>query len=110
VGHLAALDGGRIVSLALDEVACVVVEDGLVFARTARGRHRVRATLAEVEQRLRPPSFVRVSRAAILNLAWIAHLEPEESGTYVARLRSPVELDVSVSRRRARELRELLGW
>lgn len=109
-GHLAALDGDRIVSLAHEEVAAVVVEDGLVFARTVRGRHRVRATLGEVEARLPAPPFVRVSRAAILNLAWIAHLEPEDSGTYLARMRAPVDLGIGVSRRRARELRELLGW
>jgi DNA-binding LytR/AlgR family response regulator len=109
-GHLAALSGERIVSLAFDEVACLAVEDGLVFAHTARGRHRVRATLNELEQRLETPPFVRVSRSAILNLAWIAHLEPEDSGTYRARLRAPLELALAVSRRRARELRGLLGW
>ncbi len=109
-GHLAAVDGERIVSLAFDEVACLTVEGGLVFARTARGRHRVRATLGELEQRLEAPPFVRVSRSAIVNLAWIEHLEPEDSGTYRARLRSPLSMSLVVSRRRARELRRLLGW
>jgi DNA-binding LytR/AlgR family response regulator len=109
-GHLAALAGERIVSLAFDEVACLLVEDGLVFAHTARGRHRVRSTLGELQDRLPAPAFVRVSRSAVLNLAWIEHLEPEDSGTYRARLRAPLELAIAVSRRRARELRGLLGW
>ena len=109
-GHLAALAGARIVTLSFDEIACLTVEGGLVFAHTGRGRHRVRSTLNELEERLPTPPFVRVSRSAILSLAWIEHLEPEDSGTFRARLRAPLSLSLAVSRRRARELRGLLGW
>jgi len=110
IGFLAALDGNRIVSLAHDEVAYLAVEGSLTWAVTARGRLRVRGAVGELEARLPTPPFVRVSRSCIVHLAWIEDLRSEDSGTYTARLRTPVGGSVAVSRRRARPLRELLGW
>ena len=109
-GHLAAHRAGRIVNLALDEVACVQVEDTITWAYTPQGRFRLKATLQEAEQRLPSPPFVRVSRSAVVNLEWIDHLAPMFSGTFVAVLRPAIGMQVHVSRRRARALRELLGW
>ena len=108
--HLAAHRAGRIVSLALDQIACVVVEDTITFACTPEGRFRLRMSLHEAEAKLPSPPFVRVSRSAILQLSWVHHLDPLVSGTYEAILRAPVGLGIAVSRRRARRLRELLGW
>ena len=96
--------------LALGDVAAMIVEDTITFAITPDGRYRLKMTLAEAEERLDSPPFVRVSRSAIVQLGWVAHLEPEESGTYSAVMRDPVRLQLDVSRRRARRLRELLGW
>ncbi len=110
VGHLAAHRAGKIVRLALDDVGCIVVEDTITFALTPAGRYRLKMTLAEVEGRLASPPFVRVSRSAIVQLGWVQDLEPMDSGTYNARLRPPLDLQITVSRRRARRLRELLGW
>jgi len=109
-GYLAAVEGDRIISLSHDEVALLAVEGSTTWASTARGKYRVRATLGELEERLPSPPFVRVSRACLVHLAWIEHFEPEDSGTFRARLRSPLGLTIGVSRRRARRLRELLGW
>ena len=110
VGHLAAHRAGKIIRLALDDIACLTVEDTITWAMTADGKHRLRQGLGQVETRLPRPPFFRVSRAAIINLGWIDHLAPMFSGTYSAFLREPVSLEVHVSRRRARELRQLLGW
>jgi len=109
-GHLAAHRAGRIVSLALDDVACVLVEDTITFAVTAEGRFRLRSTLHEAEARLPSPPFVRISRSAVVQLSWVEHIDPMPSGTFEAVLRAPVGLRLAVSRRRGRRLRELLGW
>lgn len=109
-GFLAAHLGERIVSLAYEEVAYVQLEGSTAWAVNARGRYRLRATLSELEARLPSPPFVRVSRSCLVHLAWIEHFEPEDSGTFSARLRSPLGTTIAVSRRRARRLRELLGW
>ncbi len=110
VGHLAAHRAGKIIRLALDDIACLTVDDTITWAITADGKHRLRQGLGQLETRLPCPPFFRVSRAAIINLGWIDHLAPMFSGTYSAFLREPVGVEVHVSRRRARELRQLLGW
>jgi DNA-binding LytR/AlgR family response regulator len=109
-GHLAGHRAGKIVNLPLEEVGCVLLEDTITWACTPNGKYRVKLALHEAEDRLPSPPFVRVSRSAILNLDWIEHLAPMFSGTYVARLRGALGIEVNVSRRRARELRKLLGW
>jgi len=109
-GHLAGHRAGKIVNLPIEEVGCIQLDDTITWAHTPQGKYRLKLALHEVEDRLPTPPFVRVSRSAILNLEWIEHLAPMFSGTYVARLRGAIGLEVNVSRRRARELRTLLGW
>lgn len=109
-GHLAAHRGGRVLSLAIEDVALVELEDTIAFAYTAQGRHRLSGTLAEVEARLPTPTFVRVSRAAVIQVAWIGHLEPLGAGVWLATLKPPVDREVRVARRRVKPIRELLGW
>lgn len=110
VGHLAAHRAGKIIRLALADIAYIVVEDTITWAVTAEGRFRLRQALGELEKRLSCPPFFRVSRSAMVNLSWIDHLAPMFSGTYSAYLKEPVRMEMHVSRRRARELRQLLGW
>lgn len=110
VGHLAAHRAGKIIRLAVADIACIVVEDTITWAVTAEGRFRLRQALGELEKRLSCPPFFRVSRSAMVNLSWIDHLAPMFSGTYSAYLKEPVRMEMHVSRRRARELRQLLGW
>jgi two-component system LytT family response regulator len=110
VGHLAAHRAGKIIRLALADIACIIVEDTITWALTADGKYRLRQGLGQLEKRLSCPPFFRASRAAMLNLSWIDHLAPMFSGTYSAFLKEPVGIEVHVSRRRARELRQLLGW
>ena len=109
-GHLAGHRAGKIVNLQLEDIACVSIEETITWADTPQGRYRLRQALHEAEERLPSPPFVRVSRASIVNLEWIDHLAPMFSGTYTAVLRPAVGIQVHVSRRRARRLRELLGW
>ncbi len=110
IGHLAAHRAGKIIRLALEDIACIIVEDTITWALTGDGRFRLRQGLGQLEKRLSCPPFFRVSRSAMVNLSWIDHLAPMFSGTYSAFLREPVSLEIHISRRRARELRQLLGW
>jgi len=110
VGHLAAHRAGKIIRLALEDIACIVVEDTITWAFTAEGKFRLRQGLGQLEKRLACPPFFRASRSAMVNLSWIDHLAPMFSGTYSAFLKEPVKAEIHVSRRRARELRQLLGW
>ena len=110
VGFIAAHRAGKILQLELSEVACLILEDGIAWAYTPSGRFRLRHGIGKVEERLACPPFFRVSRSAIINLGWMEHLAPMFSGTFCATLKAPVQMEIHVSRRRARELRQLLGW
>ncbi len=109
-GHLAAHRGGRVLNLDLHDVACVELEDTIAFAHTPEGRFRLAGTLAEVEERLPEPPFVRISRSAIVQLSWVKHLEPLGAGVWMAQLKDPIERELRVARRRVKTVRELLGW
>ncbi len=106
-GHLTAHRAGKLLRLPLAHVALVEVEDTITFAVVGADRHRLAMTLAEAEDRLPTPPFVRISRSAIVNLDWIATLAPVASGTHLATLRAPVQRQVKVSRRRSKRLLEL---
>ncbi|MFW6198465.1 MAG: LytR/AlgR family response regulator transcription factor [Acidobacteriota bacterium] len=109
-GHVAGHRANKIVNILLEDIGCVTVDDTITWAHTPQGKYRLKLTLQEAEERLPSPPFVRVSRSAVLNLDWVDHLSPMFSGTYTAVLRPAIGLEVHVSRRRARKLRELLGW
>lgn len=108
--HIAGHRAGKIVNLVVEDIGCVTVDDTITWAHTPQGKYRLKLTLQEAEERLPSPPFVRVSRSVILNLDWVDHLSPMFSGTYTAVLRPSIGLEVHVSRRRARKLREMLGW
>jgi two-component system LytT family response regulator len=63
--------GDRSIVLNTAEVIWIEAEDYYVLIHSRRGRHMVRATLASLEQRLDPRTFLRVHRAAIVNLCEI---------------------------------------
>jgi two-component system LytT family response regulator len=101
--------GARQLILKADEVLWFGAEEKLVFAATDGDRHYVNFTLDQLERRLDPKRFVRVHRAAIVNLDHAAALRPGFAGTYRLQLRDAARSEVPVSRARARALRERLG-
>ena len=80
-----------------DEVIWIEAEDYYVLIHSTRGRHMVRASLASLEQRLDPRSFVRVHRAAIVNLEEIR--ETREDDGLLLVLSDGSHVSVSRSRR-----------
>jgi two-component system LytT family response regulator len=85
-----------------DEVLCFSAEQGLTALTTARERHWMEPTLNDLERRLDPEVFFRVSRAAIVRLDAIAEVVPLVGGYGELLLRNGAR--VQVSRRRLREL------
>ena len=61
----------------------------------------------ELEQRLAPNRFCRISRAALINLNAVAEVYPLPGGSGEVQLRNGHRLEVS--RRRFRELLQALG-
>jgi two-component system LytT family response regulator len=105
---LIAYEGSKMSRVSVNDIGVIEVEDSQVWARTPAGSRRLGESLTDLEEQLPSPPFLRVSRSALLNLDWIAHVEPGFSGTLVATLRAPLGLEIAVARRRAAALRELL--
>lgn len=99
--------GAALESVPIGSLRAIEVEDTVAWAIGVDGeRTRLSGTLAEIEDRLPSPPFVRVSRAAIVHVERALRLRPKGSGF-------EVELEggarVQVSRRRVRRLEQLMG-
>ena len=89
------------------EVLCFLSEGGLTKLQTINGHYWLPPTLNDLEGRLDPRQFFRVSRAAIVNLDAIREVVPAPGGQGEAALRDGTR--VEISRRRFRELTERLS-
>jgi two-component system LytT family response regulator len=83
-------------------------EDGLTKLVADAGQYWMDPTLNELEQRLDPARFFRISRAALINLNAVAEIFPLPGGSGEALLKNGHRLEVS--RRRYRELLEALAF
>lgn len=81
------LENENLKPLELAEVAWFEARDKRVYAHAPGGPYRVGQTLKELAGWL-PPVFVRVHKAAIVNLEHVAEVVPWFSGNYRIRLKS----------------------
>jgi len=96
-----------IVLVPVDQVASITADGELLHLGTRSGeRHTITYRLKDLEARLDPAAFVRLSRSALVAIDTIAKVSPMPGGTYVVSLRTGQQL--AVSRVRARVLREQL--
>jgi two-component system LytT family response regulator len=80
--------GGHVSFVDPLEVECIEVERNYVVIAVGRHSYKVRATLAEIEERLSLPRFVRVHRSVIINTTMIASVEKWFHGEYVITMQS----------------------
>ena len=96
-----------IVILPVEQIASIVADGELLHITTAANeRHTITYRLKDLEARLDPAQFVRLSRGAIVNLDTVQRVSPMPGGTYVAILGNRQQ--IPVSRLRARALRDHL--
>jgi two-component system, LytTR family, response regulator len=96
-----------IVILTVNDIASVVAHGELLHLTTIAGRrHTVNYRLKDLEARLDPARFVRLSRGILANLDQLERVSPMPSGTLLATLKNGQKLQIS--RQRARALREHL--
>ncbi|MGC4082317.1 MAG: LytTR family DNA-binding domain-containing protein [Vicinamibacterales bacterium] len=102
--RLAFKSGDRAIVLKPEEIIWVEAEDYYVLIHSTRGRHLVRVPLASLEERLDPQLFVRVHRAAIVNMQEVKEYDQREGAWLVMSDASRVP----VSRSRKRRVEERL--
>jgi two-component system LytT family response regulator len=105
--RLMVRSGGRILFLRLEDIDWIAAEDNYVSVHVGRETHLLRGTLASMEERLDPASFLRIHRSTIVNLDRIRELKPLFHGDYTVLLQDGTEL--ILARTSYEKLRKLLG-
>lgn len=99
--------GDDILMLPTEQIVSVLAEGELLHLTTVRGeKHVICYRLKDLEARLDPARFVRLSRGSLANMRLITRFSPLPGGTYLAIMANGQEL--AVSRSQARILRSTL--
>jgi two-component system, LytTR family, response regulator len=99
--------GDDILMVPTEHIVSAVAEGELLHLTTVRNeKHVICYRLKDLEARLDPARFVRLSRGTLANTRMIARFSPMPGGTYLAIMTNGQEL--SVSRSQARILRATL--
>jgi two-component system LytT family response regulator len=107
VDRLPVRRGEDILMVPTDQIVSAVAEGELLHLTTVRNeKHVICYRLKDLEARLDPARFVRLSRGTLANTRMIARFSPMPGGTYLAIMTNGQEL--SVSRSQARILRNTL--
>src|SRR5215203_68651 len=87
------------------EIASIVADGELLHITTGRNqKYVINYRLKDLEMRLAPDKFIRLSRGAIANLEMISRVSPLPGGTYLIALKNGQE--IASSRQQSRILRE----
>jgi two-component system, LytTR family, response regulator len=105
---MASRVGERTTVLEVARISHFFSKDKLTFAVSDNREHAIDYTLAELDERLDSRRFVRIHRATIVNLAFVAELYPGIDGMLV-RLKDDRKAEVNVARDRVRDLKDRLG-
>jgi two-component system LytT family response regulator len=73
---------GRILFLPISEIRWIGAEENYVRISTGAESHLLRETMAGMEERLDPRTFMRVHRSAIVNLQYVKEVRTESQGEF----------------------------
>jgi two-component system LytT family response regulator len=108
VDRIVLKDRGRVRLLSVTDIVWIAAEGAYARLHTAqRSSHLHRALLGEMEAALDPRRFVRIHRSAMVNLDWVAELQPESHGEFAVVLKDRTVVRLSRTYRAA--LQALLG-
>jgi len=93
----------------LTRVSHFYAEDKLTFAATESKAYIVDQTISELEEKLDPARFFRVHRSTLVNLQFVAELYTYFGGKLIVKLKDAKKTEITVSKERAKELRDRLG-
>ena len=91
--------GDRSVVIDTSDITWVRADDYYVTIHTRERQYLLRETMADLERRLDPRTFLRIHRSAIVNVGVVRELRHEARGPTTVTLRDGTRLPVSRSRR-----------
>lgn len=100
-------DGERCWFVAMEQIVLFESEGNYTRVYFDRNRPLLARSLNQLEARLDPERFIRVSRRQIVNLDFVVGIAPGPAGGMVLTLKD--DLKVPMSRRRAAQFRQLNG-
>lgn len=104
---LCGYNGDSLEILEPEDIFRIYTEEKRVFAQTAAGRRLIRLRLYEIEARLEPQTFVRISHSEIINIRKAVSLDLSMNGTICVKLSNG---DITyVSRRYIPKIKDILG-
>ncbi|HET7601349.1 MAG TPA: LytTR family DNA-binding domain-containing protein [Gemmatimonadales bacterium] len=106
-GRIAVRDNDRTFFLKVDAIDWIEAAGKFLHVHVGKQTHTLRGTMAGALSRLDPADFVRVSRAAIVNVDRIQEIQPWFQGAHILILRDRTQ--ITSTRRYRRNLRLLLG-
>ncbi len=93
--------GQQITYLKVAEIRYFFSEEGIVYARTEKGkRHHIDYTLDQLSDSLNPAVFFRINRKVITSVDAIGKIAPYFHSRLILELRPPADFEVIVSRDR----------
>src|ERR1700677_1659153 len=107
--RIASRVGERISFLDLDAVTHFIAHDKLTYGVVNGHRHTVDQTIAELERRLDPARFLRIHRAALVNVDWIQEVNSWFAGKVILSLKDAQRTQIPVARDRVRALKTRMG-
>ncbi len=97
----------EILLIPVEQIASIIAEGELLHITTAKNeKYVINFRLKDIEVRLEPSKFIRLSRGALANVSMFEKVSPMPGGTYQISLKNGQE--ISSSRLQSRVLRERL--
>ena len=106
--RIASRVGERVYLVELADVTHFCARDKLTYAMAGGRSYAVDHSIAELERKLDPRKFVRIHRATLLNLDWVAEVHSRFGGQAVAILKDTQRTELPVARDRGSLLKDRL--
>ena len=98
---------GKLEVLEPEQLIRIYAASGKVFAVTGKGEYTLRLRLYELEERLSPHQFVRISNSEIINLGEAESFDLSIAGTICVQMKNGET--TYVSRRYVSKIKKILG-
>lgn len=108
VRKVVARAGDEYLLLSNDEVLAFEAEGDLVWIVTSKKRYLATQPLKAIQEKLRDTSFKRIHRKALVNIDHVRKMSTLSSQRWLVTLSNGQEF--IVSKRKARDVRQLLSW
>ncbi|MCX7780744.1 MAG: LytTR family DNA-binding domain-containing protein [Negativicutes bacterium] len=100
---------GKITLIPYQDIAYALAQGGRVVVVTESGEYEYNGTLAEMQERLKDSTLMRVHKSYIVNLDKVKEVTPWFKGTFWLKVDGGVNAEIPVSKAQIKQLKDALG-